>query len=192
MLQQGLFPDVSHPWDAVQSGGQGGFRVLFVVIGDGEAVDLLLHPAHQGKQRGALLDAQLLPLGRYQGPGPVAVIFYHAQHRHGEAQPFQHMAGGLRLQLAAVHQQQVRQGGKVLVSLQIPPEPALQHLLHGPQVVGVVQSLYLEPAIVPLQGPSVREHHHGGHHVLPGGVGNIVGFQPPGGLRQPGQGSQLL
>ena len=46
VLQQGLFPDVSHPGDAVQPGGQGGFRVLFVVIGDGEAVDLLLHPAH--------------------------------------------------------------------------------------------------------------------------------------------------
>ena len=52
VLQQGLFPDVSHPWDAVQPGGQGGFCVLLVVIGDGEAVDLLLDLAHQGEQRG--------------------------------------------------------------------------------------------------------------------------------------------
>ena len=163
-----------------------------MVIGNGEAVDLLLNLAHQGEQRGALLDAQLLALRRYQRPGPVAVVLHHAQHRHRKAQALQHPAGALRLELAAVHQQQVRQRRKVFIAVQIPAEPALQHLLQGPQIVGVVQAPDLEPAVVPLQGPPVGKHHHGGHHVLTGGVGNIVGFQPPGGLRQPGQGPQLL
>ena len=36
---------------------------------------------------------------------------------------------GLSLQMTAVHQQQVRQRGEVLVPVQIPLHPPLQHLL---------------------------------------------------------------
>ena len=85
MLQQLLSPHLPQPGDALQPGSRGAAAVLFPVVGDGKAVDLLLHLSHQGEKRRALLYAQLLPLGRHQRPGPVPVVLYHAQNRHGKS-----------------------------------------------------------------------------------------------------------
>ena len=103
--------------------------MLFVVIGDGEAVDLLLHPAHQRKQRRTLLDAQLPALRRHQRTGAVAVVLHHTQNGDMDAHGLQLLLRGLGLQMTAVHQQQVRQRGEVLVPVKIPLHPPLQHLL---------------------------------------------------------------
>ena len=129
MLQQRLFPHVPYAGDAVQTGGHGAAAVLFVVIGDGEPVDLLLHPTHQRKQRRALLDAQLPALRRHQRTGAVAVVLHHAQNGDMDAHGLQLLLRGLGLQMTTVHQQQVRQGREVLVPVQIPLHPPLQHLL---------------------------------------------------------------
>ena len=45
-LEQRLCADLADAGNAVERRARGGARVALVVVGDGEAVDLLLHPAH--------------------------------------------------------------------------------------------------------------------------------------------------
>lgn len=90
---------------------------------------------------------------------------------------------------AAVDEQQVRQRGEFFIAIQIPAAAALQHLRHGAVVVGAGAGLDLEPAVVPLQGPPVHEHHHAGHLIGAAGVGDVVALHAAG---QGGQLRQLL
>jgi len=161
--------------------------VLLVVVGDGEAVDLLLHPPDQGEQGGGCLDADLHALRRHQRTGAVTVVLHHAQHRHGEVQLGRHLLGHPSVLDASVDEQQVGEGRKLLIAVQIPAEPALQHLRHGAVVIGTAAALDLEAAVVPLQGPSVHEHHHAGHLIGAAGVGDVIALHAAGQHRQAGQ-----
>ena len=81
---------------------------------------------------------------------------------------------------AAVNQQQIRHPGEFFVPLQIPLEPPGEHLLHGRVVVGTGQVLDFEPAVIPLQGPSILIDHHRRNHIVRPGVGDVVGLNTPG------------
>ena len=129
MLEQVGSALIAHARDFIQCGAAHLFAAQLAVILDGEPVDLLLHPAHQRKQRRTLLDAQLPALRRHQRTGAVAVVLHHAQNGDMDAHGLQLLLRGLGLQMTAVHQQQVRQRGEVLVPVQIPLHPPLQHLL---------------------------------------------------------------
>ena len=107
VLQEFFLPRLAHAGDVVQLRALGGLGVLLVVVGDGEAMYLLLHRADQGEQSGRLPDAQLLPPGGDQGAGAVPVVLHHAQHRHVQTQPGHHLLGDAGMVFAAVDQQQV-------------------------------------------------------------------------------------
>ena len=163
--------------------------MLLVVVGNGEAVRLLLHRADQGEQRGRLPNAQLLPPGGDQGAGAVPVVLHHAQHRHVQSQPGHHLLGDAGVVFAAVDQQQVWQGRKFFVPVQIPAEAAGQHLPHGAVVVPLPARLHPETAVGRLQRPAVLKDHHAAHLIVAAGVGDVVALHPPG---QGGQLRQLL
>ena len=135
MLQEPLLPRLAHTGDTVQLRALGGTGVLLVVVGDGEAVDLLLHRADKGKQGGCLLYAQLMAPGGDERTGAVAVVLDHAQHGHIQPGLCQHLLGHTGVLLTAVDQQQVRQRGELFIAVQIVPEPAGEHLIHGRIVV---------------------------------------------------------
>ena len=90
---------------------------------------LLLDLADEGEHRLLGDDADLPALRRHQRTGAVAVVLHHAQNGDVDAHGLQLLLRGLGLQMTAVHQQQVRQRGEVLVPVQIPLHPPLQHLL---------------------------------------------------------------
>ena len=91
---------------------------------------------------------------------------------------------GLGLQMTAVHQQQVRQRAR---SARPRPDTAASAAAAPPvrrrRSSALVQRLDLEAAVVPLQRLAVRKDHHGGHHVLPRRVGDIVGSPSAGAAR---------
>ena len=167
--------------DPVEPRDERAARVLLVVIGDGEAVHLLLNPPDEGEEGRAVLDADLLPLRRHQRAGAVAVVLDHAEDRHLQPQRGERRLRGTGMALAAVDQQEVGQLAELLVPVEIAPEAPRQHLLHGAVVVGVVERLDLEAPVVALEGPPVAEHDHRGDHVGRARVGDIVGLHPPWG-----------
>ena len=177
MLQKRSFALFAHARNAVQLGAIGALGVLFMVIGDGEAVDFLLYPSDQGEQGGALLNAQLAAVGRHQGAGAVTVILDHAENGNvGQAQPAQGFARCAGMHFAAVNQQQIGALFEFLIAVQIAAEAPRQHLAHGRIVIRCGQCFDLEAAIVALERLAVCKDHHGGHHIIAAGMGNIIGL----------------
>ena len=80
--------------------------------------------------------------------------------------------------LTAVDEQRVRRGIKARVARLIVRKAAVQRLAHGRVVVLIRQSFNLEVLIVLFTRFSVHKHHHRRDNVRPGGVGNIVAFEP--------------
>ena len=117
----------------------------------------------------------------------MTVVLHHPQHRYGEVQLGRHLLGHPGVLDASVDEQQVGEGRKLLIAVQIPAEPALQHLRHGAVVIGTGAALDLEAAVIPLQGPSVHEYHHAGHLIGAAGVGDVVALHAAGQHRQAGQ-----
>ena len=105
VLHQCLFARLAYAGDTVQTGGKAAAAVLFVVVGDGKAVDLFLDTAHKGEEGRRMADAQLLSLGRYQSAGAVLVVLDHAQNRQGETQRVQGLPGDAGVGFAAVDEQ---------------------------------------------------------------------------------------
>ena len=156
---------------------------------------LLLDLPHQGEHRRDGLDADLPPVRVDQGAGAVPVILHHTEGGDGQVQGLQHPGGHLHVLLSAVDEQQVGLVRKLLVPVQISPEPPGEHLLHRGVVVRPGHVLQLEPAVVALFGPPVHIDHHRGHDVAGPGVGDVVGLHPLWRLGQtehPGQHLQQL
>ena len=65
---------------------RGALAVLLVVVGDGEAVGLLLDLADEGEDRLLPGDADLPALGGHEGTGAVAVVLHHAEDGDGTAE----------------------------------------------------------------------------------------------------------
>ena len=114
----------------------------------------------------------------------MAVVLDHAQHRHIQSAACQHLLGHTGVLLTAVDQQQVRQGGKLFIAVQIAPEPAGEHLMHGTVVVGAGAGLDAEAAVGGLQRLAVLKDHHAAHLVRAAGVGDIIALHAPGQDRQ--------
>ena len=89
LSQQILFALGADTGDAVQ------FRVLqalaaeLSVIGDGEAVGLLLNVPDQREDGLVSVNAYFLALRGHQCPGAVPVVLYHTEHRESKAELFQ-------------------------------------------------------------------------------------------------------
>lgn len=73
-----LFPDAG---DGVELRAAHMAAAQGALIGNGEAVCLLLDAADEGKHRRIALDADLLPVRRNKGARAVAVILDHAEDR---------------------------------------------------------------------------------------------------------------
>ena len=153
---------------------------------------LLLDAANEGKEGLVLLQADLLPLPVHQGPGAVSVVLDHAEDGDAEAQLLQRRSRRPHLSHAAIHEQHVGHLPELLVPVQIPPEAAGDDLFHGGVVVGVLQPLEGEVAVVPFQGSAVHVHRHGGHNVCVSAVGDVKGLHAVGGLGQAQQPPQSL
>ena len=159
--------------------------MLLVVVGDGEAVGLLLDLADEGEDRLLPGDADLPALRRHESPGPVAVVLHHAEDGHGTAEALRHALGGLGVGDAAVDEEEVRQGQELLVPVRRPLEPAADDLRHGGVVVRMARRvLDLEAAVGALQGLCAPVDHHGGHDVRGPGVGDVEGLHPLRRLRE--------
>ena len=135
------------------------------VIGDGEAVGLLLNAANEGKNRLIVVDADFLPLGRHQRPGAVPVVLDHAEYGKAESQLRQGRHRHVGMVHAAVDEQQIRRHVEALVPLLVVGEAALHNLVHGGVVVLIRQALYLEALVIAFPGAAVLKDHHAGHDV---------------------------
>ena len=184
-LAQRLLPLGADAGDAVQGGAQGALAVLLVVVGDGEAVGLLLDLADEGEDRLLPGDADLPALRRHESPGPVAVVLHHAEDGHGAAEALRHALGGLGVGDTAVDEEEVRQGQELLVPIRRPLQPPPDDLRHGGVVVRMARRvLDLEAAVGALQGLCAPVDHHGGHDVRGAGVGDVEGLHPLRRLRE--------
>ena len=83
------------------------------LILDGKAMRLLLYIAHKGKHRLVGAYADLMPVWAYERPRAVAVILDHAEHVHAQTELIQRVHRHLRVVLAAVYEQKLRQGEKL-------------------------------------------------------------------------------
>ena len=165
--------------------------MLLVVVGDGEAVGLLLDLADEGEDRLLPGDADLPALRRHESPGPVAVVLHHAEDGHGAAEALRHALGGLGVGDTAVDEEEVRQGQELLVPIRRPLQPPPDDLRHGGVVVRMARRvLDLEAAVGALQGLRAPVDHHGGHDVRGPGVGDVEGLHPLRRLREARHGLQ--
>ena len=78
---------------------------------------------------------------------------------------------------AAVDQQRIRTLVKPLVSVEIVPKAAGQHLPHGSVIVLIVHIFELKALVIALFRLAVRKNHHGGNDVRARNVGNVVCLQ---------------
>ena len=81
--QQLLLPLCPDAGNAVQFGIPQTLAPELAMVGDGEAVGLLLNLADEGENRLIVVNADLLPLRRHQRTGAVPVVLHHAEHREG-------------------------------------------------------------------------------------------------------------
>ena len=154
------------------------------MIGDGEAVGLLLDAPDEGKHRRNCLDADLGSLRRHQGAGAVAVVFDHAENRQLDTHQGQSLLYRLGMDHTAVDQQGIRLFLKALVPVEIAAKPPAQHLPHGGVVILILHVFQLKAFVVALFRLSIDEDRHGSHNVRSGNVGNVVCLQTPRILRQ--------
>ena len=110
--------------------------MLFMMIGNGEAVHLLLNIGNKRKRRPVGIDLNL-SAAVSDFPGAVFAVLHHTKNRSGEFHFFDHREYGAYLPLAAVQQDQIRQDLKCAASLIVIVmiEPACKHLIHRPDVV---------------------------------------------------------
>ena len=176
--QQLLLPLCPDAGNAVQLGIPQTLAPELAVVGDGEAVGLLLNLADEGENRLIVVNADLLPLRRHQRTGAVPVVLHHAEHREGQVQLLKRSHGHLRVGHAAVDEQQVGGFVKALVPRLVVDKPPGHDLTHGGVVVLIGQPLHLEALVVAFLRLSLLKYHHAGNDVRAGNVGNIEGFHP--------------
>ena len=176
--QQLLLPLCPDAGNAVQLGIPQTLAPELAVVGDGEAVGLLLNLADEGENRLIVVNADLLPLRGHQRPGAVPVVLHHAEHREGQVQLLKRSHGHLRVSHAAVDEQQVGGFVKALVPRLVVDKPPGHDLTHGGVVVLIGQPLHLEALVVAFLRLSLLKYHHAGNDVRAGNVGNIEGFHP--------------
>ena len=114
MPQQQLgpgLPDAGHPG---QGSAHASLSPLLPVEGDGIAVDLLLDGGYQGEGGALGVDGDL-PAVQGNGPGAVMAVLDHAEDRNGIAVAVHHRLDRRDMPLAAVQQNQVRQGAEAVV-----------------------------------------------------------------------------
>ena len=68
--------------------------------------------------------------------------------------------------------------------VEVVPQPALQHLLHGRQIVVAGDVAEAEPAVLRLAGQGVLHDHHRAHVVLPAEVAHVVALDAQRGVGQ--------
>ena len=154
------------------------------MVGDGKAVHLLLDRADEGKNGWICRDGDLVSVRRDERARPVAVILDHTVNRDVQRIFTQDRKCDIRMLHAAVDQKCVRTLGKTRVARKIMRKAPLEHLTHGCIVILIAQPLDPKALIILFAGLSVCEDHHGRHDVRPGGVGNVIRFQPRGRLRK--------
>ena len=96
----------------------------------------------------------------------------------------QHREGHVQLALAAVHHEQVRQL-PALLRVPAPLEPPAQHLVERAVIVAAADTLHVEAPVALPVGRPVPECHHGGHGLLPAGMGDVDAFDAPRKRRKP-------
>ena len=139
---------------------------------------LLLNLADEGKHRLIGINADLAAFRRYQRPGAVTVILYHAEYRHRAAKLLCDLPGGAGVGNAAVNEKHIRQRQELFVPVCCPLQTPPKHLLHGRIVIRpTLQFLDLEPPICRFQRLRTLIYHHGCHNVISAGIGNIVRLQ---------------
>ena len=147
------------------------------LIGNGEAVCLLLDAPDEGEHRRAALDADLLPVRRDKGARAVAVVLDHAEDRQEHAHFRQGGADRLGVHGTAVDEQGVRPLSKAAVAVEIMTEAAAEHLPHGGVVVLIRQAAHLKALVIALFRLAVLEDRHGGDDVRPRNVRDIIGLE---------------
>ena len=147
------------------------------LIGNGEAVCLLLNTPDEGEHRRVALDADLLPVRRNKGARAVAVILDHAEDRQKHAHFRKRGANRFGMHSAAVDEQSVRPLGKAAVAVEIMAEAAAEHLPHGSIIVLIRQAAHLKALVIALFRLAVLEDRHGGDDIRPRDVRDIIGLE---------------
>ena len=105
------------------------------LIGNGEAVRLLLNTPDEGEHCRVALDADLLPVRRNKGARAMAIVLDHAEDRQEHAHFRQGGTDRLGVHGTAVDEQGVRPLSKAAVAVEIMAEAAAEYLPHGGVVV---------------------------------------------------------
>ena len=105
-------------------------RLKLTVVLNGKAVGLLLNLPDQGENRRNGLDTDFPPVRMDQRPGTVAVVLHHTKGGNLQVQGLQHPRRHLYMLMSAIDQKQVRLVRKLFIPVQIPAEPAGEHLFH--------------------------------------------------------------
>ena len=130
------------------------------MIGDGEAVRLLLNAADQRKDRRDALNADLAAVRRDEGARAVAVVLDHAEDRQLELHGRERLAHRLGMDGAAVDQQRVRALVEALVAVEIVAEAAADDLPHGRVIVLLVHIFELKALVIAFFRFPVDKNHH--------------------------------
>src|ERR1019366_1760416 len=173
---------------------------LFPVVGDCEPVRLVPHPLQQVQALAATRQDDRAVLARQ--PDFLQPLGQSADRDIDDAQLLQRLHCRADLAMAAVDHEQVRRVGEFppgwwlavdrggggisdcvalagfVALLQVAPEPAADHLADGGDIIGAVQALDGEPAVLRLAGQAVLEHHHRCDHVSALQVGDVVALDP--------------
>ena len=114
-----------------QAGGKGAFGMLFVMIGNGEAVDLLLYAGHERESR-AVGIYLYLPAAVGDCARAVLTVLNHTENRHGKAHIADDGQHGVYLRLTAVKKDEIGQDLKsaAFIVVFIMLKAAAQHLVH--------------------------------------------------------------
>ena len=150
----------------------------------------LLDAADQCKQRGCGRNAELAAIRRNQRARAVMVVLDHAETGRGQAKRVEHFPAHAHMAQAAIDQEGVRQGRKLLVPIHIALHAAGEHLAHGSIVVlPVCRTGDLKLAVFALFGLSLDKHNHRADRILSGEVGDVVCLEPQ---RQSGHTGHVL
>ena len=147
------------------------------LIGNGEAVRLLLNTPDEGEHCRVALDADLLPVRRNKGARAMAIVLDHAEDRQEHAHFRQGGADRLGVHGTAVDEQGVRPLSKAAVAVEIMTEAAAEHLPHGGVVVLIRQAAHLKALVIALFRLAVLEDRHGGDDIRPRDVRDIIGLE---------------
>ena len=120
----------------------------------------LLNISDQREYRLIPADPDLLPRRGDQRAGPVSVIFHHAKARDLKAPFLKSPNGGCCVSCPAIDQEQIRERGKLLITVQISLEASADCLIHACVVVLQLLIPHPESAVILLQRFSILKHGH--------------------------------